>query len=55
MKLFSALGLVVVFMLLAVMMPRIYHDVESTLHQFISVLQDLLVLAKHAVATISLP
>ena len=55
MKLFSALGLVVVFVLLAVMMPPIFHDVETTLHQFFSLVGDVLALARHFLATISLP
>lgn len=55
MKLFSALGLVVVFVLLAVMMNPVFHALERTLLQFFSLAQDTLELARHALATVSLP
>lgn len=53
MKLLSALGLVVVFILLAVMMPRIFHDLEQTLHQFFTVVQGALSLGSDFLATTS--
>ena len=53
MKLFSALGLVIVFVLFAVMMPRVFHDVEATLHQFLSVAQEALSISSDFLATTS--
>ena len=53
MKLFSALGLVVVFVLLAVMMPRVFHDLEGALHQFFALLQDALALAQKFLTSVS--
>ena len=53
MRLFSAFGLVVVFVLFAVMMPRVFHDVEATLHQFLSVAQEALSIGSDFLATTS--
>lgn len=53
MRLFSALGLVVVFVLFAVMMPRVFHDVEATLHQFLQVAQEALSISSDFLATTS--
>ena len=53
MKLLSALGLVVVFVLLSVMMPPIFHDLETTLHQFFAVIQDTLAIVQNFLAMVS--
>ncbi|MEK7615731.1 MAG: hypothetical protein AAB420_00815 [Patescibacteria group bacterium] len=53
MKLLSALGLVVLFLLLFVMMPRIFHDLEETLHRFFGMIQDVLALAQKFLAMVS--
>ena len=53
MRLFSAFGLVVVFVLFAVMMPRVFHDLEATLHQFLLVAQEALSISSDFLATTS--
>ena len=53
MKLFSAFGLVVVFVLLAVMMPRVFDGLEGTLHQFFTLAQDALLTIQHLLVSIS--
>ena len=54
MPLFSAIGLGVLFVVLRVMMPLVFHGLAGTLQQFFVLVQDTLALAREVLATISI-